>query len=660
MFHTVKSNGKSPGDNRYLEISLFSLSIQFSLFSFYLVSLKYSEFDLPIEQILAQLGIGVSVLLIPDLLCVRWRKSKVASVTVLWLSVLILAGWFSSQFDLAKEMEYAANRTFLAMGVIVLSWYFARLLICVKLSVTLAILFLGSLFGVYIAYVFWGVGYHSPFFTERILLGVANIDTLFHTAIANLFQTYGYPTTGIDGAILIHYHVGSHFVLGSLAGLTNIHVQDFYNLSYPIIFIPLYFKAVLLLTQELIKGTSLTWVSILAFIGIIICWLTLEWPLNRQPFVSESNMLALTVALLLGSILVIHHSTWWIAFVLFILTLSVFSLKISVGAVVAGCLSFLFFRTRGYRKFTILIQYTIYSLLIVFFVWVFIYPSLTSYVASDKSITELLSRVFKYSRPSILLILPVLVFSLYVYLRYQSDSLSKAGEMSNNRIWLAWGSVLVILFLSLIFSSYVWVRPSDALYFLSLNLFLSVPVLLIVFQQILPKEESGYISTMVYGIFTSVIVVLFISRADLIVKRNKWLVDFQEGLNSSLETKKRKDQITLLAELRSLNNRSTKEKRKTVLYIPKSNEIYWKMFKDPSRSEFLAQSLSGIAMIGGQLDSIYLNRVPSASYGFYDYRRDKYINTKDGAIERARILKYKNFVQLDYKEGRISKLELDL
>jgi hypothetical protein len=99
----------------------------------------------------------------------------------------------------------------------------------------------------------WGQGYQTPLILENIIFDNVHIDTIYHAAIASMIKTYGVPSTGIDGIVFRPYHFGSHWIFAQLSKLLNMHVIDFYQLAYPVIFIPFLLQSILFFSFDLKK-----------------------------------------------------------------------------------------------------------------------------------------------------------------------------------------------------------------------------------------------------------------------------------------------------------------------------------------------------------------------------------------------------------------------
>jgi hypothetical protein len=81
--------------------------------------------------------------------------------------------------------------------------------------------------------------------------------------------------------------------------------------------------------------------------------------------------------------------------------------------------------------------------------------------------------------------------------------------------------------------------------------------------------------------------------------------------------------LATLSSLRELSRMPREERRRTVLYIPKTNRSYWSDLRQSSGSEgttaFIAPALSGLAMIWGEPEYEDLSSVRRVSYGYWSY-----------------------------------------
>jgi hypothetical protein len=169
------------------------------------------------------------------------------------------------------------------------------------------VLFWGPLLGLFLACWIWGDGYHDPLFRWAILNGQAHRDELHHSSIANMIRTYGVPSTGLDGVPYRPYHWGSHFVLTQLGQLLDLPGLDVYQLTYPIVFLPLLVHHVLIAGLAFARPgdathgprSILVWLTVLVgFVGVLptsALWSTGVW--WTSDLTSESMCLAVVVLL---------------------------------------------------------------------------------------------------------------------------------------------------------------------------------------------------------------------------------------------------------------------------------------------------------------------------------------------------------------------------
>jgi hypothetical protein len=236
---------------------------------------------------------------------------------------------------------------------------------------------LGSVFvALVVGSVVWGDNHLNPLVVPGLSFGFGYIDELFHAGMANMIRTYGVPSIGLDGLVYCPYHYGSHFLFAHLSELLQLPVIDFYQLGFPVLFLPWFIHAVGLATEAFLSGKavpggpispirlSVSLVLLLLALGGFVPFssaLLLNYLLNGIG--SESMNIALAVLLFalaagwpiflrgLGS----AGSLPWadavaaaLAFPLLVVGLTF--LKISVGSVLLAVACLLFVRTGLWRR----------------------------------------------------------------------------------------------------------------------------------------------------------------------------------------------------------------------------------------------------------------------------------------------------------------------
>jgi hypothetical protein len=160
----------------------------------------------------------------------------------------------------------------------------------------------------------WGYGYASPRFGEAIVAGSAHGDTLFHAAIAQMIDSYGVGSTGLDGWPAAHYHTGSHGLFAGLASATGLAPLAFYQFGFLVLVAPLallsLWEFVLALgrRQPALSTKPGFWLLAgAAFTGITWPFLARFAWVGPNLVVSESYALGTALLALLATLAVRHH-----------------------------------------------------------------------------------------------------------------------------------------------------------------------------------------------------------------------------------------------------------------------------------------------------------------------------------------------------------------
>lgn len=164
----------------------------------------------------------------------------------------------------------------------------------------LVFLITALVFSLYTVGVVWGSGYLSPLYRENLISGFASNDTLFHGSLMGMIATYGIPSNGLDGLVYLPYHYGSHWIFAQISNLLSLEPLEFYNMAFPIIFIPFFFKSALSLIidiqtvwnsnspQKKLRRSYLLW--LIFFIGFV-GFLPTSWNDNLGTVISLASFL---------------------------------------------------------------------------------------------------------------------------------------------------------------------------------------------------------------------------------------------------------------------------------------------------------------------------------------------------------------------------------
>ncbi len=212
----------------------------------------------PAEPVLNALGMAMFIVAAPlwlmrftqgrSVVVAHWWWSQ-SALMLLGIAITAMVGMISSASGTALAPIVSIPGALLGLVTIGVWLRRARFV-----STTLFVL--GTvLFTIWSAGVVWGSRYKMPLYWEAFSLrGNVHHDPLYFASMANMLDTYGVASTGIDGIPIARYHFGSAWLFSKWAHLTGTDVLSFYSLGYPVIVIPAFFAGLMLLAIE-IRGT---------------------------------------------------------------------------------------------------------------------------------------------------------------------------------------------------------------------------------------------------------------------------------------------------------------------------------------------------------------------------------------------------------------------
>lgn len=288
-------------------------------------------FDNPPGPIFKVLSISYLLLLLPPMVSLAARRRYGArawflsqpAISLGTLTVLLVAGLLT-RFTSISLMPF-----FGLIGFALFAYLAASLMLSKKRNRVLVATFFILILSIWIAGQTYGVViFHRSLFLERMMVNQAvSLDTLFHSAISSMIETYGIPSTGLDGLPYLRYHIGSHWVFAWLSSLLGTRPIDFYQLGYPVIFIPLLIQSILSFSIDLNQrfygdrkaGTSWKFwlIFAVAFTGPLTSYVSTDvkavltvWGIWTFPslITSESYLLA-TTFFFIGASLLLNFSS---------------------------------------------------------------------------------------------------------------------------------------------------------------------------------------------------------------------------------------------------------------------------------------------------------------------------------------------------------------
>jgi len=255
--------------------------------------------------------------------------------------------------------------------VIALGGYFSLLFALVKSEWRISKFFIWIIFPSLL--IIWVAGFvysffHHPLYLEKLSLGIISHDQFFHASIAEMFRTYMIPSTGLAGTPYVPYHFGSHVIMAMFSKLLNINALKTYNILFPILVIPLYFRVMLCVVKDIVsvlfKKEDLVsdWIFWGLFIILSISFipnnLTYEnWAMWDSWMISESYLFSLLFFFLAISVSLAatRASNSKLQTILYsLLFCGIFIVmgfsKVSVLIVVLGALWYMIIRSRGLKS----------------------------------------------------------------------------------------------------------------------------------------------------------------------------------------------------------------------------------------------------------------------------------------------------------------------
>lgn len=190
-------------------------------------------FPLHIEEVALALSFYVFVVFSPPL---GWRllrksppkyPSDLILLSVAAMAVAVALSW------LGATGRYA----YFAASAAALLYFFFRLFRVFTLWSIASTLLTAALTGALIA-VFTFSFEIGPTMREALFFDRAGADPLYHLAITQMAKYFGVPSTGFNGTDLVHYHTGSHFLIGRMSRLFDADAVGIYGTISSIFVIP--------------------------------------------------------------------------------------------------------------------------------------------------------------------------------------------------------------------------------------------------------------------------------------------------------------------------------------------------------------------------------------------------------------------------------------
>jgi hypothetical protein len=583
----------------------------------YLVSRR--GFDTPLLPVVNALGVSLFLVAGP-LVFARltrddngaWWKSQ-SALALMCIVAVTLSGM------LARATGLPVSLVFVALGFMVALFTFARWLVRGPLGSSLLLIFGMTIFALWCAGVMWGSRYKMPLFWEALSFN-ANIhhDTFYYASMANMLDTYGIPSTGLDGVPLIRYHFGSTWLYAQWSHLIGTDVLTFYSLAYPVIVLPLFFSALFLFSSRLgasLRTSRAAWIALLAatvgFLPSRALYDVGVW--NANAFISESYLIGMAVLFLLfGSALAYWRSggvrsggvSSYVFLLLFapagILVLGM--LKISLMILVFALAIYLCLRLGLFRSAVVLAS-SILCLIALLFTFALVnLPAQNLGIVPLDFLRHNNEQGWQQFFPLVHLLWTWVYLAGRVWEEGARDWRALSIAVREGRLIDA-EALAVIAFVGFLPGEILRIYGGSAIYFSDVQRWVALSLIMARIGMWTARRkpapaQQGVRLSLVLAVFVLApfVVSLFVNVAQISGRLVRSNLALRRDLSQGSAYK------PIVTALRDIARLPRAERRRSLLFIPQTNAQYWSMFTADGRCTFtplIAPGIASVAMLDG-------------------------------------------------------------
>jgi hypothetical protein len=634
-------------------ISVFSFILTIFIATYYWI-LRIGFADNSPIIIVKVIGFGAFIMLLPAVFSWRkwnettpWRKVFFSDTILPLYAVMLstLLGW------LGEVIGFNFSIVFIAAGYIFLFLVLFQFLKQIDSINKLVFAGIACFFGLWLASVCWLI-FLKPFIMEGWACGTDKIDTLFHIAIGQMVKTYGVPSTGLDGVPYMNYHWGTHWIFAQFSKFLEMPVVVVYQLCFPAIIAPLFFRTFLSFIVEVKKYFKpesdsqklnfFFWIIFLAvFIGFFKSrWASNEWAtfssggtsLTLFMVVSESYTVSIILMLMIFSVAISfwHNRTelskaQQAAFLLLLLPgLLAFLgwVKISTLFVVSCLLGYLFLRLRMYKNALLNLSIVLLAL-----------TSLLTFLAVFETKEDHGSFAWLYFYKNFNVPLPLFLVVFYVWLYiFVAVYIYKEGLLKQS-FWVSLRSnqllpveiVLCVTLAGFLPSAFLKIQNYDALYFTELHMWVA-GALVLVYVPFFKHGDSPRLTKRTVILFSPLLILFYVFYKNTNVyaynvlgdsinhhscllndigintEKNRVRHIVQKTLDAGDDIYSKNNVLSFMVKLKELDDLPLEEKRRTLVYVDFRSllvrgDYQWKL--GCHNIAFIVPALSGMAMIDG-------------------------------------------------------------
>ena len=592
------------------------------------------------------LSLSIFILIIPDIIENFLKlKSTVFSISLLNVTIILILTLLGF---VCKKSVISMAKPILITTILAFIVYLFKTRSSLKYTVITAIM--GGFFGLSFGFFIWGVDFLSPIFLEKVLyLGKVSTDSLMHISLANVFNTYNVTSTGLDGIPYVNYHWGSHVISASLSNLINIDVFTFYNLAHPVIFIPLYFKAILSLVQRMRQfknfSTEMNWFF---FLLLIVFHFRIFYNpqlglLPLAPFNSEPYLLGIIFSFFIIDIIIndIYINRTISKISIIVIPFGIFfisAMKISLGFLFIAAAFYLFFRYKFFKRWNYLVYFILLAAIFIL--------SYSIFTTTDNERFNILRPLgiirwfgiyyIPYYFFLILLLFMILIFDLKDNFKRKIIS----GKYSDLE-------VLVFIAVIGLIPGMVWYMAGNRHYFSDFQYWLSMVLFLVYVPYIREKIYLLFSDNKSYRIFKIFIILILVnifirtvnisSQIFVSILKDKKEISASEKVCSLYEI-----DTQFLKNLKELSMLPLNEKARSCVYVNNSDSLLKSIPQNLRFSfAFIVPAITGICSIEGIPPDLSRK---DFTFSFYSFKKSE--NRKE-VIERARQLGFQNMFEIN-------------
>jgi len=614
-------------------------------------------------------ALAATIFSLPDFLCYYFPAKNKWYRTSEFYTIFLIISMGIGGILLSKYSGWI-SLVILPIGISLAFWEFFLFLRNKNLLALIA----GAAFMTFMILLFYSQWCHSVLFPEKIILGKAHIDIIFHSSMSNMFSTLGWASTGLDGSPYIPYHWGSHALFAGLKNWAGLGTLMFYNIAYPAIFLPLFFKTLFSFINRFFVYKGKCAFKLIYAISFMTLIYSLPFALLQfaSPMGSESYCMALLFTFLFASILLAYISCssknenmFFLYSMITLMFISFF--KISNGFVCIVGTAYLYLRTKWNLKSFVRVSFA--GIVITLFIYFFVFQS--AYLAKPLSLSGRIQTFWVLSDGFITYLLGALIAVLIVLKNKSLANWSELKSIIKSREYIDLEILFVITLAGFLGGILTSSHATDVYYLCSIQLFVSIPYMILFSQNYF---DGFHAAEKIKTLFLFMIIMLsIVSRPDLIkgvsnkISGGSRSNEITGSIFEIIQLKKEMLSLTqqqqvlkdFVDELFKLEKESAKKTK--CIYIPQEEKWYYESQKyRPYGSAMVATAISGIALIGGVPDSILKSNI--FNYGFYYYKKSGQFmaNNINDAKNVAFKKGYAELIEYQFIDGKLSKNTFNL